>query len=250
MNYDLLIDLHKDGARQGPGSEEQTLRAINLSGLNLNSEKLEIADIGCGTGASTIVLANHLNANITAVDIFPEFLNILQETAIKKGLEHRIKTLNCSMDELPFQPGSLDAVWSEGAIYIMGFEKGVTYLNSLLKPGGILAVTEITWLTMDRPSKITSYWNNEYPDIKTAEEKCRILEANNYILKGYFSLPESCWLDNYYLPLLDRFDAFLKRNNTAEAVSLVDSEKNEIEIYKKYFKYYSYGFYIAQKALN
>ena len=248
MNFDLLIDLHKDGERQGPGSEEQTLRAINLSGLIGSSKKLEIADIGCGTGASTLVLASNLNANITAVDLFPEFLGILQEKAVNKSIADKIKTLTCSMDNLPFDPNSLDAVWSEGAIYIMGFEKGINYLKHFLKPGGILAVSEITWLTIDRPSEITSYWNNEYPEIATAEEKTGILEENGFTLKGYFPLPGDCWLDNYYMPLQERFDAFLSRHKSEEARSLVELERNEIEIYRKYSKYYSYGFYIAQKA--
>ena len=250
MNYDLLIDLHKDCERQGPGSVEQTIRAIDFSGLKEKTEKLNIADIGCGTGASTIVLAENLNANITAVDFFAEFLNILQERAINKGLANRIKTLTCSMDDLPFQPNSLDAIWSEGAIYIMGFEKGVNYFKSLLKPGGLLAVSEITWITLSRPSEITSYWKSEYPEIATAEEKTRILEENGFTLKGYFHLPETCWLENYYLPLQDRFDAFMSKHNTEEARSLIDEHISEIEMYKKYSKYYSYGFYIAQKALN
>ena len=57
MNCELLIDLHKDNARQGPGSENHTKMAIALSGLSRAPEKLRIADIGCGTGASTLVLA-------------------------------------------------------------------------------------------------------------------------------------------------------------------------------------------------
>ena len=74
-NIDLLIELHKDGARQGPGSEAETLRALELSQLDKN-RSLSIADIGCGTGASTIILAQEFNATIKAVDLFPDFLDI------------------------------------------------------------------------------------------------------------------------------------------------------------------------------
>jgi len=35
---------------------------------------LKVADIGCGTGATTLVLASRLNARITAVDFLPDFL--------------------------------------------------------------------------------------------------------------------------------------------------------------------------------
>ena len=52
----LLIDLHSEAARQGPGGAEQTRRAIELAGL-AGRRALNMAAIGCGTGASTLVLA-------------------------------------------------------------------------------------------------------------------------------------------------------------------------------------------------
>ena len=75
---DLIIDLHKNSERQGPGSEHDTLRALEL--LNLPTDQiLKVADIGCGSGGQTITLTKNLNAQITAVDLFPEFLNELNE---------------------------------------------------------------------------------------------------------------------------------------------------------------------------
>ncbi len=74
----LLVDLHKGGKRQGPGSIETTQRALNLLDI-YKQKKLSIADIGCGTGASTIQIARQLDGGITAIDIFPEFLE-------KKGI--------------------------------------------------------------------------------------------------------------------------------------------------------------------
>jgi len=248
MNFDLLVDLHQEGDRQGPGSEAHTELAISLSGLLENSERLRIADIGCGSGASTLVLAENLNADISAVDLFPQFLNILKNRAKDHPSKSHIETLQCSMDQLPFRESSLDAVWSEGAIYNMGFEKGVAYFKRFLKPGGIMALSEITWLTQNRPNEITTYWRNEYPEIATAAEKIRILEEQGFMIKGYFPLPESCWLENYYEPLQNRFEAFLSRHDSEEARAIIEAEIGEIELYEKYRAYYSYGFYVAQKT--
>ena len=72
-DFSLLIDLHIDGERQGPGSNEQTKCAISLAGLS-GTERLIIVDMGCGTGASTLVLAKELNGAITAVEFLSEFL--------------------------------------------------------------------------------------------------------------------------------------------------------------------------------
>ena len=74
--YELLIDLHRDAERQGPGGVEQTLRAIELAGLD-RTAPLRIADLGCGTGAAAKVLAEHLNAEIVAVDTAQAFLDEL-----------------------------------------------------------------------------------------------------------------------------------------------------------------------------
>ena len=60
MNYDLLVDLHKGNKRQRPGGDEQTKQALHLSGLMDTPEMLQVADIGCGTGASTLVLADKM----------------------------------------------------------------------------------------------------------------------------------------------------------------------------------------------
>lgn len=70
---ELIIDLHENSERQGPGSEKDTLKALGF--LNLpTDQKLKVVDIGCGSGGQTITLAKTLNGQITAVDLFPEFL--------------------------------------------------------------------------------------------------------------------------------------------------------------------------------
>ncbi len=133
-NLNLLIDLHIAAERQGPGGEAETRRAIELSGLS-KRRSLKVADIGCGTGASTLVLARELDAQIIAVDSLSEFLEVLRSRAARAGLADRISTVNASMDTLPFEAGSLDAIWSEGAIYNMGFESGVRQWRRFLKRG-------------------------------------------------------------------------------------------------------------------
>ncbi len=246
-DYQLLTDLHKSAKRQGPGGDAETEKAIDLSMLD-RSAPLKIADIGCGTGASTLLLARLLKAQITAVDFLQEFLEVLEAGAEKMGLSEKISTLDCSMDNLPFGDEEYDVIWSEGAIYNVGFERGVKDWNRYLKVGGLLVVSEITWITGSRPSELQKYWDGEYPEIDTASSKTGILEKNGYSPIGYFVLPEHCWLDNYYRPMQDRFEDFLDRNgNSEEAGAIVEWEKREIELYEKYKTYYGYGVYIARK---
>jgi SAM-dependent methyltransferase len=209
---------------------------------------LAVADLGSGTGASTLVLARELDAHITAVDFLPEFLVTLENRASDAGLAERITTLRASMDALPFEPGTFDAIWSEGAIYNMGFASGIEAWRPYLKPHGVIAVSELTWLSEQRPQPLTTHWASEYPEVDTASAKIAVLEALGFALRGYFPLPARCWLDNYYRPMQARFAAFLDRHDHSEAArTLVAAEEREIALYEAHIEFVSYGFYIAQK---
>jgi SAM-dependent methyltransferase len=244
----LLIDLHRDGSRQGPGGDDKTSLAVALSGLQGMTD-LKIADIGCGTGAATLVLAKALHAHITAVDFIPDFLNKLEEAADRAGVTECINTRSASMEELPFAADTYDAIWSEGAIYNMGFAKGVEAWRKYLKPNGILAVSDLTWLTDQRPQALQTYWENVYPEVDTASAKIAVLERLGFSPIGYFPLSENCWLDNYYRPMQQRFAGFLKRQkNSAAARKIVAAEEKEISLYERHKALFSYGYYIARKV--
>ena len=245
-DLDLLIDLHGGNARQGPGGDDETRLAIRLSGLRGRGD-LTIADIGCGSGASTLVLARELDARITAVDFLPRFLERLDAAAERDGLGDRITTRAASMDALPFADGSFDAIWSEGAIYNIGFEAGISAWRRFLKPGGILAVSELTWLTDERPAEIERHWNAEYPEVATASAKIAVLEASGYAPIGYFVLPPHCWRDNYHGPLQSGFAGFLARHGSSDAAqAVVAAEEGEIALYERFSAYVGYGYYVAR----
>ena len=90
--YALLAALHRPCRRQGPGSAETSRLAMRLAGLE-QAKGLKIADIGCGTGASSLLLAEDLAAEVTAVDFLPVFLEELQQRARARSLADRIRPL-------------------------------------------------------------------------------------------------------------------------------------------------------------
>ena len=247
-DLDLIIDLHADGPRQGPGGADETRLALTLAGLPGRTD-LRIADVGCGTGASTLVLAEALDATIVAVDFVPEFLARLADAAASHGVADRVTPLRASMRALPLPAASCDVIWSEGAIYNMGFEAGVAAWRQFLKPQGVLAVTELTWLTAERPAALQAHWAREYPEVDTAAGKMAVLERHGFSPVGYFPLPAHCWLDNYYRPMQQRFDGYLDRHGHSDAArALVQAERSEIALYERYRDYVGYGFYVARKV--
>ena len=152
------------------------------------------------------------------------------------------------MGELPFEEASFDAIWSEGAIYNIGFQRGMNEWHRFIKRGGYIAVTDATWLTDNRPKEIEDFWTDAYPEIDTLPNKVRQMEEAGYRNIITFVLPEECWTKEYYIPQQKAQDIFMEKhpdNPTAQA--LVSNQRHEAELYQKYKEYYGYVFYIGQK---
>ena len=152
FDFSLICEYFSSVERQGPGSAETTIKALSfVEGL---TDKSLIADLGCGTGGQTITLAQHTPGQITGIDLFPDFINQFNSNAEHFNLQDRVKGIIGSMDELPFRNEELDLIWSEGAIYNIGFEYGLNLWRSFLKKGGYIAVSEVSWFTDERPAEI------------------------------------------------------------------------------------------------
>lgn len=246
FDFNLICEYFSSIERQGPGSEEVTIKALSFID-NLTSES-RIADIGCGTGGQTMTLAQNAPGHFTGIDLFPLFIDLLNTNALKLGLSEKVSGVVGSMDNLPFQPEELDLIWSEGAIYNIGFERGLTEWRRFLKTGGYIAVTDASWFTAERPEEIEKFWLDAYPEIDTIPNKVAQLQNAGYIPVANFILPENCWVENFYIPQAKAQEAFLKKhagNKTAE--ELVANERREAQLYQKYKAFYGYVFYIGKK---
>ena len=150
------------------------------------------------------------------------------------------------MDNLPFQNEELDLIWSEGAIYNIGFERGMNEWNRFLKKDGFIAVTEASWFTPERPAEIEDFWLANYPEIDTIPTKIAQMEKAGYTLTAHFILPENCWTEHFYAPQFPAQEAFLKEYS-GTAADLIAGQRHEQSLYDKYKEYYGYVFYIGQK---
>lgn len=246
FDLNLICEYFATVQRQGPGSPEITAKALRFVD-NLTDES-RIVDLGCGTGGQTMVLAQHAPGQITGVDLFPRFVNLFNANACKLNLQNRVKGIVGSMDNLPFQEEELDLIWSEGAIYNIGFDRGLNEWRQFLKPGGYLAVSEASWFTDERPAEIDGFWQDAYPEIDTIPRKVAQMQQAGYIPVATFILPENCWTEHFYPPQEAAHEAFLKKNagNTA-AEEFIANQRHEIQLYHKYKEYYGYVFYIGKK---
>ena len=199
---DIFWELHSDLPREGPGDLASTARAYAFAS-NLPAQP-KILDIGCGPGMQTLDLAKLSGGEIIAIDFHLPFLDELVRRATKVGLEKHIQARKMSMFEMDFASEQFDLIWSEGAIYIMGFEQGFKVCRPFLKPGGYMAVTEASWFQPDPPQDVVDFWNAAYPAMGTIEVNIQRCERQGYRLVEHFHLPDSSWWDNYYNPLAER----------------------------------------------
>ncbi|MBE0646738.1 MAG: methyltransferase domain-containing protein [Bacteroidales bacterium] len=246
FDFNLICEYFSSIERQGPGSPEVTVQALSFID-HLTSES-RVADLGCGTGGQTIVLAQHAPGHITGIDLFPTFIDRLNVNAGKLNLQDRITGVVGSMDNLSFQNEELDLIWSEGAIYNIGFERGLNEWRRFLKPGGYIAVSEAAWFTEERPAEIEEFWQDAYPEIDTISNKVGQMQKAGYIPVATFILPETCWTEQFYVPQEKAQEAFLKKyagNKTAE--EFIEYQRHEARLYDKYKAYYGYVFFIGKK---
>lgn len=247
FEFNLICDFFSNMERQGPGSPEATLRALSF--IDNLTDKSLIADIGCGTGGQTMELARHAPGQITGLDLFPGFIEIFNRNAAKLNLQDRVKGIVGSMDNLPFEQASLDLIWSEGAIYNIGFERGLNEWRQYLKPGGYIAITESSWFTDERPAEINDFWMDAYPEMDTLPNQVATIYKAGYLPVATFILPENCWTEHYFAFKTAAREAFLHKyagNKTAEEFS--ELQFVEDELYRKYKEFYGYVFYIAKKV--
>lgn len=195
-----------------------------------------------------MVLAQHAPGSICGIDLFPDFIKLFNSNAHKYGLENRVEGIVASMENLPFQREELDLIWSEGAIYNIGFERGLNEWRKFLKTGGYIAVSEASWFTEERPDEIQDFWLDAYPEIDTISNKIAQMQRAGYVPIASFVLPENCWTEHFYAPQVEARKAFLEKYPGNKMVEdLIVSEQHEAELYQKYKEYYGYVFYIGKK---
>jgi len=238
-----LIELHRGLERQGPGDRDYSNYIISqLPELPSNPR---IADIGCGAGAGTLILADKYRVTVRAVDFSREFLDELEDRAKQRGLENLVETIDSDMGNLDWKRGSLDLLWSEGAAYNITFEGALKAWRPLMATNGIAVISEMNYFKKDVPEPVKIFMQNAYPAIKTEPENSDIVNSSGFELLGIYRLPSKAWWDNYYGPLRNNIEYF-KNSNDDIMQSVIYETEEEMKFFEEYDEFYGYSFYIMK----
>jgi ubiquinone/menaquinone biosynthesis C-methylase UbiE len=186
-----------------------------------------ILDVGCGSGVSTMELAKLCDGRILALDIDEHAVDRLDAKIKKAGLSHRMRTLKRSMVDMDFPEQSFDIIWSEGSIYLVGFENGLREWARFLKPKGFLMVHDETGNT---------------------EEKLKLIASCGYDLISYFTLDQEVWWNEYCVPLQKLIDEMRPEcAGEPETLALLDQNTQEIDMFRLYPERFHSTFFIMRK---
>ena len=242
----VMEDLYGRLPRQGPGTPGSTRKAFSLLGP-LPDQPL-VLDIGCGTGAQTLELSKLTPGHIIALDTFDWALGRVSEKVVQAGLAGRVHTTKQSMEAMYFREETFDLIWSEGALYIMGFENALKACRGLLKPGGLLAASELCWFDGDAPEEAQTYWETGYPGMKSVDANLRLIAGSGLEVLGHFHLPDRAWWDDYYTPMSKVLPALrVKYADSPDAIAMFDDTEIEMAMHRKYSKWYGYEFFVCRR---
>ena len=241
---DKFLEIYGTLPRAGPGSNELTRRAFRMMEALPSSPR--ILDVGCGPGMQTIELLRLSGGTVVALDLLPQMLERLQAEADVAGVSDRLVTLEQDMQEMTFPSSSFDVIWSEGAIYLLGFETGLNKFKGFVKPGGYLAISEVVWLKPNPPAEAVDFWQ-EYPEIDSIAAKLEVVERAGFESLGHFVFPPVAWTEHYYDPMEERIAEKAREwNGDSEGDAILETAKSEISVFRRCAEFYSYAFFVMR----
>jgi SAM-dependent methyltransferase len=216
--------------------------------MPLLPEEPLILDLGCGPGSATTLVARETGGRVVGLDLHLPFLSELRRRAQVEELGSRVHAVHGTMESLPFAPATFDLVWSEGALYSMGFARGLEAAHVVLKPDGHLAVTEAVWLETAPPDEVRRWWESEYPDITSVDANLALIAEAGFVTLDHFTLPPRAWWE-YYDPLEAKLET-LRRRHAGDPVALgvLDEARVEADMYRRYGTSYGYEFFVCRRA--
>jgi SAM-dependent methyltransferase len=151
------------------------------------------------------------------------------------------------MDDLPFDEGSFDIIWSEGSSFIMGLPQALRYWKKFLKPDGYLVVSDCAWFTDSPSDECRAFFGEVCPDMKGESGNEEVMRAAGYTVISSFRLPDAGWWDPFYSPLSERLVLLKEKySDNDDAQIIIRGLEEQMDIHRKYSDEYGYQFSVLK----
>ncbi len=172
-------------------------------------------------------LARLGQGEVIGIDIDQPALDKLTLKIKEAGFSNRVQAVNCSILGMVFPDDSFDIIWSEGSIFVIGFERGIQEWNRFLKPNGFMVI---------------------HDEKGNVEEKLEQISNYGYKLRGYFILSEDIWWTEYFAPL-EKLVAKWQTSYTEDPYTLeeLNQAQRELEMFKNNPERNNSVYFVIQK---
>jgi ubiquinone/menaquinone biosynthesis C-methylase UbiE len=190
-------------------------------------DKPRILDMGCGSGVPTMELARLGQGEVIGIDIDQPALDKLTEKIREAGFSNRVQAVNCSIADMVFPDESFDIIWSEGSVFVIGFERAIQQWKRLLKLGGFMVI---------------------HDEKGNVEEKLEQISKCGYKLLGHFILNEDTWRTEYFAPLEELIaESQTSYTDDRHALEELNQARRELEMFKNSPERSSSAYFVIQK---
>lgn len=244
-SQEVFFEVFEKLPRQGPGNLACTRRALDFcQGL---ATPPRILDLGCGSGAQSLDLAQLTGGSILAIDLHAPLVERLRSQLQSQGLSERVEARVADMSALNLPAASFDLVWSEGALYNLGLERALAISKDLLRSGGYLAFTEAVWRTSEPPIEAREAFA-DYPAMSRVDDVLHLAEKFGWDLMGHFELPDEAWWQDFYHPMERRIGELREQYaGDKERLEALEMVAQEPEMHRRCGHTYGYEFFILRK---
>lgn len=103
-----------------------------------------LVDIGCGIGGPARWIAAQFGCHVPGIDLTPAFCAAGEALNAATGMTDKVRIVEGSALDLPFDPASFDRAYSQNVIMNIA-DKGGFYREAwrVLRPGGVLALSNL-----------------------------------------------------------------------------------------------------------
>jgi SAM-dependent methyltransferase len=237
-----LLHLHAGLPRKGPSSERLVQALLAELAPHLPARP-RAADLGCGSGAAAILLAETLDAAVVAVDPCEPFV-----AELRARLPARRGTIEPRVGDMlapGLAPASVDLIWCEGAAYNVGVERALAAWRPLLDADGVVVFSECCWTAPDPPAECAAFWAAAYPAMATPAGVVATAERHGYRLRRAERLVPEDWWTSYYDPLAARCAALdgEAAGDPALAAAIAESRR-EMDLFRRFARWYGYVVFV------
>ena len=186
----------------------------------------KILELGCGAGEASVYFAKQ-GASVTATDISPGMLDVVQKVSCKHGVT--VETKKCSACDIAFPDSSFDIVYAANLLHHVDIEETLSEVKRVLKEGGMF----VAWDPLIHNPAINIY-RSIAREVRTDDEHPLHMKDLDLFRKHFSSVSfETTWF--FTLWIFARFYFIDKVDPNKERYwkkIITDSKKLEKTYYK------------------